>query len=197
MFGPFKKKQKPSSQVAIPSKPNKPEEPKIDYEATFRGKFRPIEREMNSIRTKAKMKRNSFVFDRHTFSVEQVMAFPHWEKIRSFEEKIRADVLDWIQSKQFPPEGQRAYDGVVQNFNDALSALENEIAERPSTFIERLFETVRAVTTPLRKILPFFRYIVGRAGELALGLPMGSLSHRRSDRALPAPKNNHHTDLEQ
>jgi len=130
------------------------------YEELFRQKFARVEQEVHVLHNKITMKQGVWVFQRHVYSVQEMLTSEHYEKIYSISQKIGHDVMQWVRQGALPDEGKEAYRKARDRVARQLGNINHSIQERKPTQWEKWLAVFQDFTTIVLRLLPTLARII-------------------------------------
>ena len=141
-------------------------------------KFRPIFRELKSLRRKIN-KKEGIIFTSHIYSIDELLNSTHHQKIDSFSQKIGDDVKNWYNKNKLTKMEEEVYYFKRKEIEQELDEINEEIEEREPTWWEKIKEPsiafVKRIMNNLpeelrTKILPYLSNIFKDLGKNTLKL---------------------------
>jgi hypothetical protein len=138
--------------------------------------YKKTTEEIKQIRAKTKQKGGFWIFEKHRYTIEDLLESVHHKKIYSITEKLGSDVQNWYRSGKLSDGEEEIYHNVRNQIKRELDEANVEILLREPTWLEEISKVLERFIKIVMNNLP----IISR----------GSLSGQNETKKLPPGSDN-------
>ncbi len=106
-------------------------------EKRIKAKFRPVDRELNSIKKKTH-KTEGWLFVTHVYTIDELLNSEHHEKINSYTDKIGDDITRWYDQGKLSREEEGIYYSERDKVEIDLEDINDKIKSREPLWWEKV-----------------------------------------------------------
>jgi hypothetical protein len=134
-------------------------------------RFSIAEHEIERLRAKINIQHGPWVFKKHIYSIQDLQASEHFDKIYSICMKIGDDISHWHQSKKLSDDGMVTYHRKRAEIDHKLRTVNKEIEARLPTAWENILSILEDFVVLIAKALPpLGKLIKASAGALGVDI---------------------------
>jgi hypothetical protein len=148
-------------------------------------KFNFVFKELDYIAQKVHRKQGFLFFKSHVYTIEQLLASPHHQRIYALTEKIGDDTYNWHKRGQLSRAGRDTYYSLREDAENQLHAINQDIIDREPTWWEK---SKGAFTKFIELVLDNLPDLVFKLLPFVTGRLFGLLPGKLSQVFLPRSK---------
>lgn len=130
----------------------------------IQSKFKIVYRECDFLEDKI-FKKEGIFFNKHTFTIEELMKSEHHNKINAVTNKIGSDISYWEMNGKLLLVEKEAYLDERENLDDILHQINRKIQNREPTLREKISKVAEAFVAKIMNNLPFLREALTYIGK--------------------------------